>query len=320
MPKPTTHPALKILISIKDHLQSLRPHQWIKNLFVFAGIIFVGKASNSDYFASVTTVFIAFCAVSSSGYLLNDLFDIKKDRNHPKKSLRPIASGKVSVIWASVTAACLLLFAIVLSTYVSSKIGGMIVLYALLTFSYSIALKNIVIIDIFIISLGFVVRVLAGAMAIGIEASPWLILCTLLISLFLAINKRRSELLANPENATNQRKNLAQYTPEMLSEMSTTVTSALILAYWLYSFFMSTSLAATITPGTPQRPYMMVTVPIVIYALFRYLYLIHKKKGGESPDEIIFADFPFLVSIFLWTVMIILIIYRPLWLAWMSLS
>ena len=310
----------KPILVVWAHIKALRPHQWSKNLFVFAGIVFVGKANQNELFANVAMVFIAFCAVSSAGYLINDLIDMDKDRNHQKKKHRPIASGKVAPITAATLAVVLLASAIAFSTVVSSKVGGIVILYALVTFSYSLFFKNIVLLDVFVLSLGFVIRVFAGTLTIGEPSSPWIVVCTLLLSLFLAINKRRSELLANPETAGSQRKNLKEYTTEMLSEMSTVVTAALILAYWLYTFFVGTDLAKTIAPGTPQRPYMMLTLPVVIYALFRYLFLVHKKKGGESPDEIIFSDIPFIISVALWVVLIVLIIYRPLWLTWIDVK
>ncbi|MEI6221940.1 MAG: decaprenyl-phosphate phosphoribosyltransferase [bacterium] len=298
---------------------ALRPKQWIKNGFVFAGIIFAGIASKVDDFKVVTIIFVAFCCVSSSGYLFNDVMDIDKDKHHPKKQNRPIAAGKVSVIQAVLLAIVLLVagFAIALSQ--SMNVGGLLILYALITFSYSFFFKHVVILDIFMIALGFVVRVAAGAIAISVDLSPWILICTLLLALFLAISKRRAELYSLAHNAGNHRKILQQYTEQFLAEMSSTVTSATIITYSLYAFFISTPITTSISPSSIQRPYMMLTIPVVIYALFRYLYLLHRKKAGESPEDVIFKDIPFFISLVLWALLCYIIIYRKEWLAFISL-
>lgn len=320
MPKQTHRQKVpRFLLTIWYIIVALRPKQWIKNLFVFAGLIFAGIATEVDDIKLVAIVFVAFCCISSCGYLLNDVMDIDKDRHHPQKRLRPIAAGKLSIINAIFIAVVLLVLGFALALSVSMNVGGMVILYALVTFSYSFFFKNIVLLDIFMLSLGFVIRVAAGAITIAVELSPWILICTLLLSLFLAINKRRAELIILASEAGNHRQILNSYTEQLLAEMSTTVTSATIISYSLYAFFVSTPLTKTLRPSSEQHPYMMLTIPIVIYAVFRYLYLIHQKKAGESPEEVVFKDFPFSASLILWAVLCYIIIYRTEWLSFISL-
>lgn len=309
----------QFLLNIWYVFLALRPKQWIKNLFVFGGVVFAGLASNTDDLRLVTIVFVAFCCISSSGYLFNDVMDMDKDLHHPRKRLRPIAAGQVSVINAIFIGIVLLVVGFALALSVSMNVGGMLILYALVTFSYSFFFKNIVLLDIFMIALGFVIRVAAGAITIAVELSPWILICTLLLALFLAINKRRVELITLAQGAGNHRQLLNFYSEALLVEMSTTVTSATIIAYSLYSFFISTPLTKTIVPSSEQRPYMMLTIPLVIYAIFRYLYLLHQRRAGDSPEEVIFKDASFFISLVLWAVLCYIIVYKTEWLSFIQL-
>lgn len=313
---------------------AMRPKQWLKNTFLFAGIFFAGTAYKAEDFRVVLTLFVAFCMASSSGYLFNDVRDVERDRHHPKKRFRPIASGKVGILPATLAALVLLVGAFAVALSVSSVAGGLLILYALITFSYSFFFKHIVLLDIFMLALGFVLRVLAGGIAIMIPLSPWLVICTLLTALFLAVNKRRAELLAlsGAQDAAAKgkgvamkvigttRTTLAHYTETMLSEMSTTLTSAMLVTYSLYAFFISSPEGATFSPATAEpRSFMMITIPFVVYAVFRYLYLVHRKQVGESVEEAFFVDVPFASSIVAWALLCYVIIYRPEWLDFLQM-
>jgi len=292
-------------------VRTMRPKQWIKNAFMFGALVFSEEHLWRSW-TSLTTViagFVVFCMAASSIYLLNDVVDVEKDRAHPRKRHRPIAAGIVPVPLALVAAVLLLLGAISGAWWVDGDSDFLIIVVTYLVIQgvlYSFILKNIVIIDIFTIAAGFVLRAIAGALVLDIAITPWLLLCMGLLAIFLGLGKRRAELVLLEQGAASHRKILQEYSIPMIDQMLSIVTAATIMAYTLFTFTSKTM-------PTEPYPYMMLTVPVVIYAIFRYLYLIHHKGGGGSPEEMVFTDVPFAASIVVWGGMVVtlLIWFRP---------
>lgn len=272
---------------------SIRPHQWLKNLFVFVPLVFAKEFLNLESVQLVTLAFIAFCLISSGTYLFNDLVDRAADRLHPLKRQRPIASGKLPAEVAMLIATLLILSALALTTWLNPKVAEVLLAYLVLQGFYSLLLKHFVIIDILTIAISFVLRVLAGAFAIAVPASGWLLLITLLLALLLAAGKRRREIETSGRAA---RKVLNQYSPELLDSFIKIILPALLVSYLFYSFQASQSI------------YFFFTVPIVIYGLFRYLLLLESKTAAEGPTELLLEDRPLLISVALWLTMVILIL------------
>lgn len=291
-------------------LRSMRPKQWVKNVFVFIAIAFSeGRLwRQPEQLAVAIGAFLTFCACSSAIYLLNDLVDIEKDRAHPKKRHRPLASGQLSIPVA-IIAALVLGVAVLISTYLldfrsgSADYGFLIVILTYILVQgllYSFWLKHVVILDIFIIASGFVLRAIAGAVVLDIPITPWLLVCVGLLSLFLGLGKRRAELVLLGEGASSHRRILEEYSLPMVDQMIGIVTSATIMAYTLFTY----------TSETLQRepyPVMMATVPLVVYAIFRYIYLIHRHNEGGSPEELALKDLPLAVSIILYGLMVLVL-------------
>lgn len=266
----------------------MRPKQWTKNVFVFGALFFAQRLFDLGAVASVLQTVIAFSLISSSVYVLNDLVDIEKDRQHPKKRLRPLASGAVSRKAGALLGVTLLLAALGLAWSVGLPVLTIVASYFLLNIAYSFGLKNIAMLDLFIIALGFVFRVLSGAYAIPVEPSPWLLLCTLLLALFLGICKRRSEFVILQDGASGHRKNLGEYSEKLLDQLIGIVAAITIMAYSLY------------TLDSPVGHLMIYTIPFVIYAIFRYLFLVYRRDEGGEPAEILLGDRPFIASCLLW--------------------
>lgn len=287
-------------IKPKYILKLMRPKQWIKNFFVFAAIIFSGKFERKEILVLNLIVFMLFSLVSSAVYVLNDLVDVEKDRQHPEKKNRPIASGKVSKIQALTLELLLLALVVVVSIKLNSREAIVFITYYVMNVLYSFKLKNVVIVDVMIITFGFVLRVISGSIATNVQLSPWLILCTVLISLFLALNKRRSELITLKEKGAAHRKILEEYTPELIDNMLTIVTPSILITYSLYTF------------SSIQSRTMMITIPFVLYGIFRYQYLVSKKNIGGKPEDVFGKDIPFLINVVLWALSIIIIIYFKL--------
>ena len=272
--------------------RAMRPKQWAKNVFVFAGIFFDGRVFELPTLLRSVLAFLIFCLLSSAIYLINDLADLEKDRLHPTKKNRPLASGDLSPIVARVASAVIFFMAIPLSFLLEPAFGFVAVIYVLLMTLYSFALKNIVILDVMIVAAGFVLRVLGGATVVQVTRfSPWLYVCTTLIALFVAINKRRHELLLLAEEADNHRSSLQEYTPAFLDNMTSVVTATALAAYSFYTFS---------APNLPSNHSMMLTIPFVMYGIFRYLYLIHAKDLGGAPEDIVLSDKPLIATILLW--------------------
>lgn len=277
-------------------VKAMRPKQWTKNLVIFAGIIFSKSLLVPELLGKTVTAFVLFCLISGSVYIVNDLIDIERDRAHPKKRYRPLAAGKLSVSMAVAAAVLVGGGGMAFAIYMDRLFGLVAVGYFGLVLTYSLWLKNIVIIDVLTIGVGFVFRAIAGAVVIAAPISPWLLLCTYLLALFLALTKRRHERLLL-EAAHTHRKILREYQPEMLDQMISVVTSSTVMAYSLYTF----------TAGHSQ--WLMATIPFVIFGIFRYQYLVHQKDMGGSPEMALLKDIPLLINVVLWVLISALILY-----------
>ena len=282
-------------------LRTLRPRQWIKNGFVFAALVFDGKLTVWPLLIRTILAFILFCMVSSTVYIINDLADIEKDRQHPKKKRRALPSGQMQPWFAVLSAVGILAVCLPLSFWLDPYFGLIIVTYLLLNVAYSFALKNVVIIDVMVVAAGFVLRVGAGVIVAEAERfSPWLYVCTIFLALFLAIGKRRHELSYLAAGANDHRKSLNEYTFPFLDEMSHLVTTGAVIAYSIYTFS---------AVNLPNNNAMMLTIPFVIYGVFRYQYLIHVKGEGGAPEMLLYTDRPLLLDLMLWGIAVILILY-----------
>ncbi len=273
-------------------LKTMRPKQWVKNGFIFAALVFDKKLLDPAYALRTLLGFLLFSLISGTVYLINDLVDIDKDRRHPKKRYRPLPSGKLSTRTA-ITAAVILVPAVTALAFALDRTFGLILLgYLLLQLAYSFFLKEIVILDVMTIAAGFVLRVAAGVPLVDAERfSPWLYICTTLLALFLGLGKRRGELVLLAEGAGHHRKSLESYTVQLLDQMIAVVTSSTIVAYAFYTFS---------APNLPPNDTMMLTIPFVIYGIFRYLYLVHAEHTTLAPDEVLLTDRPLQIDLLLW--------------------
>lgn len=288
------------------HLIKLaRPKQWIKNFFVFAPLLFSRHVFDMPFLLSSLAAFLIFSLASSSVYIINDILDVESDRAHPKKKYRPIASGEVSPRQALIFLALLVIIIITGLLFLKPIFAAVIILYLITNLLYSLKVKSIVLLDVFFISFGFMLRVLGGAAAISVPISSWMILTTIFISLFLAISKRRGELsqVINQDNIEKQRKVLKEYSVEFADQLNTIAAAGTIISYALYT--VSDKTVATF--GTDKLIY---TTPFVIYGIFRYLYLMHQKNLGESPTTIVTKDIPIILDVIFWFIFCVIIIYR----------
>lgn len=289
-------------MNIKDIIRSLRPVQWTKNFFLFAALLFAQKIFDVPLFLKTLGAFVIFCLLSGSLYLVNDVLDFDEDRVHPKKSKRPIASGRVRRPQA-VAAAVVLAAASLACAYVLNPrffIAG--AAYLVLQLAYSLKLKHVVILDVFLVASGFVIRVVAGGLVIDVPLSSWLLICTTLLALFIAMSKRRHELVLLEENASSHRPILREYSAHLLDQMISVVTASTVIAYCLYTVSEDTVRKF----GTSNLIY---TTPFVLYGIFRYLYLVHQKGKGGSPEELIIQDRPLQIAVFLWIATAVGILY-----------
>ena len=283
-------------------VRALRPRQWIKNTVIFAALVFSHHLADPEQLLRALAAFALFCGISSSVYIINDIFDLANDRIHPSKSKRPIAAGEVGVRLAAVIGATLAAASLALSYALSPPFAAMTLLYLATNLLYSAWLKHIVILDVMVISGGFVIRAVAGGLVLGVEVSPWLILCTILLSLFLGFTKRRQELAQLESLATSHRAILREYSISFLDQMISIVTAATLVAYFLYTLAPETSAKL----GTPYLP---LTIPFVLYGIFRYLYLVHQWNMGESPTGALYSDVPLMLSVVLWAAAAVAILY-----------
>jgi 4-hydroxybenzoate polyprenyltransferase len=279
----------------------MRPRQWTKNVFVFAALVFDGKLTQAPLLARTLAAFFWFCLISSAVYIINDLADREKDRAHPTKRLRPLASGLLSPRVAIAAAIVLAIIGLGGAFATGGWLGWVTSAYLLLNLGYSFYLKNIVIVDVMSVAAGFVLRVVAGVVVVQVARfSPWLYVCTTLLALFIGLGKRRHEIILLANNANVHRAILDHYTVPFLDQLIGLVTSTTVMAYSLYTFS---------APNLPSNHLMMLTVPFVLYGLFRYLYLIHVQKLGGAPDELILQDVPLLFSVVLWAAAVVVILY-----------
>jgi 4-hydroxybenzoate polyprenyltransferase len=285
-------------------IRSLRPSQWTKNLIVFGPLIFARRLHEPSAVLLSFAAFATFCALSGVVYLVNDIMDREADRQHPLKRNRPIASGDLPVSLAAATAVILGASALLFAFSVRFEFGLVAAAYLALLALYSGPLKHVVIIDVLTIAIGFVLRAVAGAVVIGVEISHWLLIVTILGALFLAMSKRRHELVLLGDAATNHRPILQEYSPYLLDQMIAVVTASTLVAYAFY----------TVSPETIQKfgtNKLGLTLPFLLYGIFRYLYLVHQKEGGGSPSEMLLNDRPLLACVGLWGLAVAIIIYRP---------
>lgn len=285
-------------------IRALRPRQWTKNVLVFAGLIFGEKLRDPHALLLALGAFAVFCGLSGVVYLINDIRDRDADRLHPLKSKRPIASGALAPGTALAAAIVIALAALIGAFTISVGFGWVAMTYVLLLSLYSVSLKHIVIVDVLVVAGGFVLRAAGGALAVDVVFSHWLLMLTLLGALFLALSKRRAELVTLAGDAHGHRRILAEYSPYLLDQMIGVVTASVLLAYAFY----------TISPETVAKfgtDRLLWTVPFPLYGIFRYLYLVHQRAGGGNPSETLIEDRPIQVCVVLWGASVILILYGP---------
>jgi 4-hydroxybenzoate polyprenyltransferase len=281
---------------------ALRPHQWTKNVIVLAGLIFGERLLDPAAVVDAMVAFGVFCLLSGIVYLVNDIRDREADRLHPVKSRRPIASGALPVWVAGLFAAVLVVVALGAAFGLSTAFGIVGLSYLTLLVLYSIWLKHLVILDVLTLSMGFVLRAWGGAVAVDVGMSHWLLLLTLLGALFLALSKRRAELVSLADGARHHRPSLAEYSPHLLDQMISVVTASTLLAYALYTID-----AQTVARFGTDR--LLWTLPFPLYGIFRYLYLVHRRDGGGNPSEVLLSDRPILACVALWGAAVVLVIY-----------
>lgn len=278
---------------VRGLIRTMRPHQWTKNGFVFAGIMFDQQLFDAEPLARVLATFALLCMSASAIYLINDVVDIEKDRLHPKKRHRALPSGQLPVSWAVTAAVILPLVALALSLLLTWKLTVVLLAYLVLHVAYSFWLKNIVLLDVFAIASGFMLRVVAGIVVIDVASfSPWLYGSAGLLALFLAIGKRRQELIMLADGAEDVRTTYKEYNLPLLDDMLRMVTTGSVITYMLYT------MEAQTIRGNGHR--MMLTVPFVIYGIFRYLYMMHVRGEGGAPDELVLKDVTLMVTLLLW--------------------
>lgn len=330
MQQPVTAKQTSGVEAIKYLIIGMRPSQWVKNAFVLPGIVFAEKHLFTAPWAlwRVALAFVLFCVVSGCVYLMNDLADIEQDRQHPRKRLRPLPSGRLSPALAKGAVVVLggisLVLPFVIGGYLATNtpvgagatlwqqltsnyalgwlaFGAVLLSYFLLQVAYTFRLKHVVIIDLFCIAGGFVLRALGGAAVIQVFITPWWLLSVLLLALFLGLGKRRNELIVLESGAGSHRRILEEYSPKLLEHLITIVVACTILVY---------SFATFDAPSVPKDPFpmLMLTIPFVIYALFRYLYLVYQQGGGGTPEELLFKDRPFFFSVLIWGLLILVIL------------
>lgn len=286
----------------RDIIKLLRPSQWLKNGVVLAGLIFSGKAGATGLVEKSLLALVAFCFLSSSVYVLNDLIDRERDQAHPLKKNRPIAAGRIATGTATGLFISLGLVGMILSYLINTNVLIVSAVYIFLMVLYTFWLKNIVIIDVMTLAAGFVLRALAGAVAIEVEFSSWLLISTFVLALFLGFGKRRHELTLLEANASEHRRSLEKYSPYLLDQLIGVVTASAVITYLFYT--LSSDVSAKL--GTH---YLFTTIPFVIYGIFRYLYLVHKEERGGSPTTLLLTDMPLLIDVLLWLATVIIIMY-----------
>lgn len=283
-------------------LEAIRPKQWTKNAVVFAAIVFDGRFFEPVSLSIVAIAALLFALISSAGYLFNDLRDLDADRQHPIKRDRPLASGRLQPTVAWIMMVVIYVVAFPIAWLLSPMFAGVLGIYVLLMLAYSRWLKHLVIVDVFVIASGFVLRAVGGAVVVDIPISPWLYVCTVLLALFIGFAKRRHEISLLESEAANHRQNLANYSIPLLDQFILIVAGSAIIAYSLYTFD---------SPALPDDERMMLTIPFVIYGVFRYLFLVHHADAGGTPEQVVLEDRPLLIAVVLWGLVSIALLYGP---------
>lgn len=282
-------------------LKTTRPRQWAKNVFVFAALVFDVKLFNPLYLTRTLIAFGLLCLIASAVYIINDLADIEKDRLHPKKKYRPLAAGELSKGAAITAAAAFIGVALGGGYALDLRFGLLATSYLVINILYSLWLKHLVILDVLLVAAGFVIRVAAGVVLVDVERfSPWLYICMTLLALFLVLGKRRREIVLLAGQADEHRAVLANYNLEFIDQLISTVSTSAIVAYSFYTFSAE---------NLPQNHTMMLTIPFVLYGIFRYLYLIHVQHEGGAPDELFFKDRPLMMTFLLWGLAAVAVLY-----------
>jgi|SRR5690606_27534276 len=284
-------------------VQAMRPKQWTKNLIVFAALIFDLQLDNPGRVLVAVAAFLTFCLASGSVYLINDLLDREADRRHPTKRHRPIASGRLPERVAVLAAAASIVAAPALGLLIRPGFGLILAVYIASMLAYSLWIKHVVILDVFAIAAGFVLRAAGGAVALDVPISPWLYVCTVLLALFLGFGKRRNEIKVLEDAAGQHRRNLEEYSVGLLDQLIMLTAAATIMSYSLYSFT---------APTLPDNHAMMLTIPFVLYGIFRYLLLVYVREEGGAPEQLLLTDRPLMVSVLLWAAAVVAVLYGPL--------
>ncbi len=291
-------------------VRAVRPEQWVKNLLVFAALIFSRSLGNPRAMLASLGAFVVFCLAASATYLFNDLGDRAQDRLHPAKRRRPLASGELPVSWAWTALVVLAAAALAGGTALHPGMGLIVASYLLLNLAYSRVLKHEVILDVMAIALGYVLRAVAGGVVIGVTVTPWLLLCTLMLALFLGFGKRRHELVLLEQSAQMHRAALGHYSIYYLDVMMTISAAVVVMTYALYTL-------APETVARFQTSSLIFTSPCVVYGVYRYLYLVHERREGGDPSRLLLGDPLTLVNVIVWVLLVTLIIYGPSsWLPW----
>jgi 4-hydroxybenzoate polyprenyltransferase len=298
VPAPAQTPAQ----TLRAFVEALRPRQWLKNGIIFAGLIFSQNLFDATQVLLAVGGFVLFCALSSSVYMINDLGDLERDRVHPTKRLRPLASGRLPLAAVYVAAPILAAAGLALSFVLRLEFGLLALGYFALNLAYTYWLKHIAIVDVMSIAIGFVIRAIAGAEVIAVIISPWLLICTIFLALFIALAKRRHELLVLEAGAGDHRVSLAHYSPYLLDQMIAVVTASTVISYVLYTVWPDTVAKF----GTHDLVY---TSPFVIFGVFRYLYLVHQRAEGGAPERIPLSDTPMLINLALWAASVVVVLY-----------
>lgn len=288
--------------TVRALIESLRPAEWVKNGFVFAALIFSRNLRNWERTRLVALAAVVFCLISSAAYLLNDVLDVVEDRNHPVKRQRPVASGRLGARKASTVGVLLTLVALTAAWSLDRRFFLVVALYAGTNLLYSWRLKRIMLLDVFVVAAGFIFRVVGGGVVIHVEISAWLIVCTTLLALFLALTKRRHELVLLGENASGHRSTLASYSPYFLDQLIAIVTASTLMSYSLYT------LSPDVKAKFPGKR-LELTIPFVLFGIFRYLYLVHQTEEGGNPTRLLLTDPVMLAVELMWAASVILIIY-----------
>lgn len=302
-------------------IRLLRPRQWIKNLAIFAAITFAGELFDFSILSKAILGFIVFSGVSSAIYIINDIFDLEKDRLHPFKKFRPLAHGDISIPFALIIAVPLILISLWIGFYINPAFFILVIVYLLLQIYYSAFLKNIAVIDILIVAAGYILRVYAGEFATGLHISVWLLLTTISISLFLAIGKRRSELTLISQYSASSiaaiRKSLSHYSERLLDVYTSVFATSTFISYSLFTFLENPKgfrislelLMPDFLPAFFQRKWLMITIIPVVYGIMRYMQDIYEKHEGESPEKVLLSDIPLLITVIIWIVLVIGMVY-----------